>query len=162
MSDVYFGLVSMNVYGSKSCPDNAYSCSYIDERPLRCEEGYGLDGGACTACTVDNCKNCQTHPDWCDICEDGYYAEIEGNNRNCYSECLNDFFTDIVARQCISEDVCSIPGCRIDGCSSDECEECYPGYFWSEDDTECVTTCPSGQYPYYGTYTCRDCGVENC
>lgn len=55
-----------------------YNCLADLASPYVCNMGYGLIGGACVECSVENCDICDTSADVCDSCADGFSDSLDG------------------------------------------------------------------------------------
>ena len=105
--------------------DNCQACQEADVC-VSCSEGYSANGtvaGACEACTVSDCSNCENDKDVCDLCMEGYLFSSDDNS------CT----------------VCSTTGCGncyLDTSGNEICDSCAQGYFTSNGAcAECGENC---------------------
>ena len=48
---------------------------------------------------MKNCIKCENET-YCETCSDEYYAQLNQNNRNCQSDCNDNFFKLIDTNEC--------------------------------------------------------------
>jgi len=53
--------------------------------PRACEDGYGVIGGTCAKCSVDNCGDCSA-ADVCTTCSKGWSASLDGKTCHACTE----------------------------------------------------------------------------
>lgn len=151
--------VACEVEGCSSCqaglPFNADNQTSTDEVVVCkvCMDGYyGSIDGSCTACTAENCEQC--NEDTCNKCMDGYVLDdTEGTCSNCGDHCLQCGASSCNRCESGYEVVNGVCGKSNEDCGNN-CDTCQRG-------GQCKV-CDTGYWVGAGTNgKCASC-IENC
>lgn len=101
-----------------------------------CGDGYFNDLGTCLACTISNCKKCDSFPSECSTCADGKYGVpscttscgvtncascTDGTSTGC-TDCVAGYYKNVNACS-----ACTATNCKT--CSGNVCGTCKDGYY---------------------------------